>query len=239
VLARARQKAAGTKVLIQDAGPVRVTRGVTLTVRVQIAGLRVDPTHQPILWVGDIGNANFRVTVPPDAAKGAHDGTATILVDGLSIAKVLFEIEVGERAGHELRSQDRERRYKKAFASYANEDWKDVRGRILGMRKASPNLDVFVAMADLRSGEHWQTRLKQEIVTRDVFYLFWSQAASRSTWVDWEWRCALKERGVDFIDPCPLVSPERVPPPVELASLHFNDYWLAIQPTLPRRRRPS
>jgi hypothetical protein len=59
-------------------------------------------------------------------------------------------------------------------------------------------------------------------------YLFWSEAASRSQWVEWEWRCGFQERGIDFIDPCPLVSPDSVPPPKELADqLHFNDWVLA------------
>jgi hypothetical protein len=35
-------------------------------------------------------------------------------------------------------------------------------------------------------------------------------------------------RGVDYIDPVPLVSPDLVPPPPELAQLHFNDWVLAF-----------
>jgi hypothetical protein len=239
VLARAKQKAVGRKVRIQDNGPVQVARGTTLTVHVRIAGLTVIPAQQPILWVGEIGNANFRVIVPADAANGSHEGTAIILTGGLAIATVLFDIEVGERVPGALRLQERQQRYKKAFASYAGQDREHVVEIIRGMQKARPSLNVFVDVADLRSGERWQTRLQEEIVNRDVLYLFWSRAASRSKWVEWEWRCALRERSIDFIDPCPLVSPERVPPPPELESLHFNDRWLAMQLTPPRRRRPS
>ena len=239
VLARARQKLGRRKVLIQDEGPVAVVRGTTLTACVRIAGLRVTPAHQPILWVGEIGNANFRVIVPADAANGSYEGAAIILTGGLAIATVLFDIEVGERAPGALRLQERQRRYKKAFASYAGQDRVHVVEIIRGMEKARPSLNVFVDVADLRSGEHWQTRLQEEIVRRDVLYLFWSRAASRSKWVEWEWRCALEKRGINFIDPCPLVSAEQVPPPAELTSLHFNDRWLAMQPTPPRRRKPS
>ncbi len=36
------------------------------------------------------------------------------------------------------------------------------------------------------------------------------------------------ERGLEFIDPVPLVSPDKVKPPPELAGqLHFNDWVLA------------
>jgi hypothetical protein len=43
-----------------------------------------------------------------------------------------------------------------------------------------------------------------------------------------EWRYALAERGIEFIHPVPLVPPDRVPPPPELAALHFNDSYLAF-----------
>jgi hypothetical protein len=94
------------------------------------------------------------------------------------------------------------------------------------MQKVAPNLEVFVDVASLRSGEHWQERLEREILSRDVMYLFWSEAASRSKWVDWEWRFGLERRGLDFIDPCPLAPPDKVPPPKELEDLHFNECLL-------------
>ena len=34
--------------------------------------------------------------------------------------------------------------------------------------------------------------------------------------------------GLDFIDPVPLVSPLKVPPPPELVDKHFNDWELAF-----------
>jgi hypothetical protein len=39
-----------------------------------------------------------------------------------------------------------------------------------------------------------------------------------------EWRTALDMRGIEYIEPVPLVSPEEVPPPEELSELHFNDW---------------
>lgn len=72
----------------------------------------------------------------------------------------------------------------------------------------------------------------QAILTRDALYLFWSQAAGHSQWVDWEWQCALQERCIEFIDPIPLAPPEQVSPPKELADqLHFNDWVLAYMST--------
>ena len=98
--------------------------------------------------------------------------------------------------------------------------------RIQGMQKASPELDIFVDVDSLRSGQYWEREIRKIIRSRDVFYLFWSDSASKSYWVEQEWRYALEKRGLHFIDPCPLVSPKEVPPPKELESLHFNDRWI-------------
>jgi hypothetical protein len=95
------------------------------------------------------------------------------------------------------------------------------------MRKAAPNLEVFIDVASLRSGQRWEAELRRVVPTRDVFYLFWSREASQSEWVEREWRLALEQRGLAYIDPVPLVSPAEVPPPRELVELHFNDWMLA------------
>ena len=92
-----------------------------------------------------------------------------------------------------------------------------------------PSLNIFMDILSLRSGQNWEKELYKIIPGRDIFYLFWSQNAQRSHWVEVEWRCALETKGIDFIDPVPLVSPDVVPPPPELAAKHFNDWTLAFQ----------
>ncbi len=120
--------------------------------------------------------------------------------------------------------------HRTAFLSYSSKDADFVEHCIQGMQKVNPILDVFYAPASMRSGQRWKEALRREILERDIMYLFWSEAASKSEWVDWEWRFGLAERGINFIDPCPLVSPEEVPPPKELADeLHFNDWILAYK----------
>jgi len=87
------------------------------------------------------------------------------------------------------------RRYRTAFASYASEDRDEVLRVVQGLQKGAPGLQIFLDVADLRSGQRWEEELWEVIPTRDVFYLFWSRAARRSPWVDKEWRCALESRG--------------------------------------------
>jgi TIR domain len=102
-----------------------------------------------------------------------------------------------------------------------------VIARVQGMETAWKGLRVFVDVANLRAGQHWEEQLWSQISQADVFYLFWCRHARESDWVEKEWRFALERRGLDFIDPVPLEPPEYAPPPPELAVKHFNDPWVA------------
>jgi hypothetical protein len=63
-------------------------------------------------------------------------------------------------------------------------------------------VDYIVAdVTSFCSGEDWQKRIEQEIASRDVFYLFWSRYAKESPYVEREWRFAVKQKGLDCIDP--------------------------------------
>ncbi|MCK4613989.1 MAG: toll/interleukin-1 receptor domain-containing protein [Thermoplasmata archaeon] len=115
-----------------------------------------------------------------------------------------------------------------AFALYSRLDREQVLPRIQGIQKALPNLNIFIDMLSLRSGQNWEQEIRKIIPSKDIFYLFWSGNAKRSHWVEKEWRCALEMKGLDFIDPVPLVSPEIVPPPEELSAKHFDDWTLAF-----------
>jgi molecular chaperone DnaK len=228
VIAMAREECSTEEIRIASEGPIEISRGTVLTVRMRISDLVVDPPEKTIQWRGEIGKAGFFVYVPDTVGFGKKLGTAVILIDGIPIMKVSFLADIARNFRSASPLSAKERRYNTAFASYATEDRDAVLARIQGMQKAAPNLDIFLDVAKLRSGENWRDRLRQEILARDVMYLFWSEAASHSKWVDWEWRCGLQERGIEFIDPCPLAPPNLISPPFELADkLHFNDWVLA------------
>jgi hypothetical protein len=178
-------------------------------------------------WEGEIGNASWAVSVPADIDRDRTLGSITIRSEGLPIATVRFELRIGATT-RTAAIDSATTHFHKAFASYASRDRYEVLGRIHGMQKTAPDLDVFVDVMSLRSGQDWAAALERRIGESDVFYLFWSANARDSEWVEREWRCALAKRGIDFIDPVPLVPPDRVPPPAELASRHFNDAILAF-----------
>jgi hypothetical protein len=244
VLARAREALGGQEVRIRSKGVVLVAEGTLLTVHLSLPGFTVGEPEDFILWEGTIGNASFPVRVPPDREPGHYPGTVHVFAGALQIARVHFTVAVGPREAPADVLVAEVYRVRTAFASYASPDRDAVLARVQGIQKALPGLDVFLDVAALRSGQRWRDRLYAEVTGRDVFFLFWSAHARQSRWVDWEWRTALAARGIDYIDPVPLASPEEAPPPKELAEhLHFNDWVLAFRrgqratEALPPKRR--
>lgn len=212
--------------LIQTVGPAYVSSGTLLRICVTMPSLEIVDEHT-MYWVGIVSNCNFALTIPPHAKLGTYVGVATISVDELQVARVSFLIQVGSQPQDLIDDvTSREAKLSTAFASYAAEDRNEVLAIVQGMLKVLPDLDVFLDVTSLRSGEYWQIRLEEEIVTRDIFYLFWSVASRESSWVDWEWRTAMRTKGLDHIEPVPLDSPNKAPPPPELATLHFNEWTL-------------
>ena len=84
---------------------------------------------------------------------------------------------------------------------------------VLGMQSLR---DVHV----LRSGEKWHPALLKHIEQADIFQLYWSDNAKHSTYVEQEWRHALKQARPSFIRPLYWEHP-MPDPPLELDEIHF------------------
>jgi hypothetical protein len=213
---------------IRSQGPFEVPIGAVMSVSVAMAGFAVSEESGTLLWRGRTGVVGFELRPSPTLRAGTHSGLAKVSLGGMPVASIWFTLEL---AAETKPAADRTASVKKissAFASYATEDRDDVLGRIQGMQKVLPSLDIFLDVLTLRSGECWQQRIDEEIAQRDALFLFWSKAASHSTWVDYEWRQALALRGLEFIDPVPLDPPSVAPVPEELAKLHFNDWTVQL-----------
>jgi hypothetical protein len=221
VLKRAREQYDSGDIASKSRGPARITRNTLLTVVLEIEGATIENPEEMLLWDGEISNVTFRART--DLEAGTLHGAATIRLEGLQIARVFFDIGVGKDGVTPGDLHAREEIHKKAFVSYASQDRKKVIARLQGIKKIAPYLDIFMDVLSLRSGDLWEEELWKIIPENDVFYLFWSDYAMRSPWVEKEWKCALQVRGIGFIDPIPLVSPQKAPPPPELSKKHFND----------------
>jgi HEAT repeat protein len=229
----AKRQQRGKPTHVDSRGPVAVPLTVDITVHIAIPAFGVTDLGDTIHWSGDsfdsFGNCSFAVAVPIDATKGLHFGRATFSIGDIPISRLEFALQIGASNGMHEDVTAYEARFHRAFACYAAEDRGRVMGRIQGMLKVVPELEIFVDVISQRSGEKWVDRVTEEIVARDVFLLFWSVAASRSEWVAYEWKTALRHKGLDAISPVPLDPPTAAPPPAELASLHFSDVTLAFE----------
>jgi hypothetical protein len=231
VLRYAKDNFSGESIRSKTKGPVGIARNTMITIRLELEGADVEIPEDQVYWNGEPVNADFRVKMRDNIKEGKLFGRALAYVNGLQIARIYFDIPIGLETHEVARLPAREEYHKTAFASYSSKDRDQVLARIQGMEKIAPHLKVFVDVVSLRSGDKWAEELWKIIPECDVFYLFWSESAKSSEWVEKEWRCALKTRGINFIDPVPLVSPEKVPPPPELAEKHFYDRMLAFMKT--------
>jgi hypothetical protein len=229
VMKRAQDEIRSSELTIKSKGPIMVAQGSTLSVRLKLEDLIIEDPEDTILWKGEIGKATFAIRTASDARLGSRSGLAEIYINGLRITRIYFIIQIGRKSAEIDQIPTQEQRYRTAFASYAKEDRYCVSLCIQGLIKGLPNMDIFWDVDSLRSGQKWEQELQRVIPLRDEFYLFWSANALKSKWVEMEWRYALSKRGLDYIDPFPLVSPDEVPPPKELASLHFYDRWVAYR----------
>lgn len=206
---------------------VSVPIGEVLTVTVQLEAVDINEPVQTIVWDGVPTNASFIVHVSVDVSRTVLSGMALIGYRGITIAKVPFQIKLSDSDYTDYINHSTKTFYPKtAFASYASENCEEVFSRVQGMKKVAPDLEIFIDVFSLRSGENWQEKLEQHVPDKDMFYLFWSQEAARSKWVEREWRLALEKRGIDYISPVPLEEPDLAPPPRELNILHFNDAYM-------------
>jgi hypothetical protein len=229
VLKRAHQAEPKAELQAPGKGPFAIARDTELDVLLSIEDCSVEPAQETIRWTGAIANAGFAVTVNEGASEGSKRSYACIRHGGLEIARVRFLLKVTTAPGAAAVTDATVRPHRRAFASYARDDSHDVLTCIQGMEKALPGISIFIDVLKFRSGEYWEARLQQEILASDVFYLFWSKAAAESEWVSREWRFGLERKGLDFIDPVPLVSPRAAPPPPELSAKHFDDWELAFK----------
>ena len=234
IVRRAGEALGGRDFLVRTHGPAAVSRGSVLRIVANVAGLRVKTPRAAVRWDGDVGSSSFAVYAPKEAARGDYAGTVTVHLDGLAICRLSFVLRVvtpDEPWGPKELSAS-EVRFRSAFASYASEDREAVMLVIQSIRMLRPDLDIFADVLSLRAGASWAEELLREIRSRDVFYLFWSVAASKSTWVEREWRTALD--AARQIDPFPL---EEAPIPPEFADRHMNDRfaWKRDLPELTQR----
>jgi serine/threonine protein kinase len=207
----------------------RVAPGTALTFDLRIPVLEVAEPVQSLVWHGRPESVQFGVDFPDNlTVPGVLVGTLTVIVESVPVGHVKFRLEIvtsGSRVREEASLCDAHP-YESVFISYAAEDRAKVLARVQMLD--SLKIRYFQDILSLDPGERWERALYRHIDECDLFLLFWSKAARDSAWVLKEVRYALdRKKGDDLappeIKPVILEGPPPIPPPPELASLHFND----------------
>ena len=206
----------------------RWQRGARITVRLDSRRLEIDEPEQKFVWEGEYVLLDFGVFVPDEAPTKRTTLTFKVFIDGIVVARFGLDLEITDEETATDRTTTTVEPAHSAFASYASEDALRVVDMVSAL-SSKAGIDIFWDRFSLKPGDRWKDKLRQEIKERDLFYLFWSRNAKESEWVEWEWRTALDEKGLDAIEPQPLVPPQEAPPPEELKVLHFNDAYMLIR----------
>jgi hypothetical protein len=209
-----------------------IIRGAVLTFNLTMKGLDIDEPSQSCTWNGSPALVQFGVTVPPDFA--FHDilGLVTICEETVPIGHLRFKLKIVDRAALTTNAPQyigTATRYSQAFISYASEDRAEVLKRVQMLN--SLKLKFCQDLLTLEPGDEWEKLIYQYLDASDVVFLFWSKAASESSWVRKEIQYAMQrkhnlEEEAPEIVPVIIEGPPPAPPPAELAFLHFNDRFM-------------
>ncbi len=212
----------------------KIRRGTELTLHLLMPGLDVDEPVQSCVWEGEPACIQFGVTVPEGCKPGSLIGTVTLSENSIPIGHLKFKFKVAGEAAASVPAPVAEPagslvRYRQAFISYASADRPEVLKRVQMLNLAK--IKFFQDLLTLEPGDSWEKLLYDYIDKSDVFFLFWSRAASESEWVKREIEYAIKaktdegEAGPEII-PVIIEGPPPARPPAELSFLHFNDKLL-------------
>jgi type VI secretion system protein ImpA len=212
----------------EEAARVTIARGAEMMVVPTIPGCRFNPPQQRLQWLEEIHTVEFRLQASPDVAGYATErrlrGHVRIYVGPLLVGEVPTSIV----ASPELLFEQplpiegaAVRPFSRVFVSYSHDDDRIV--KLLQQAYELVRIDYLRDVTVLRAGDRWNPRILDEIDRADRFQLCWSAAASRSRYVEEEWRHALAihgAKGDTFI--CPFYWQKPMPlPPAELSDLHF------------------
>ncbi|PYS24372.1 MAG: hypothetical protein DMF72_06025 [Acidobacteria bacterium] len=209
-----------------------VKRGVVLTFNLTMKGLDIDEPSQSCTWRGAPAIVQFGVTVPPDFTAQDLLGLVTVCEETVPIGHLRFKLKIVDGAATTANTPQyigTARRYSQAFISYASQDRAEVLKRVQMLN--SLKLKFFQDLLTLEPGDEWEKLIYQYLDASDVVFLFWSKAASESSWVRKEIQYAMQrkhnlEEEAPEIVPVIIEGPPPAPAPAELAFLHFNDRFM-------------
>jgi hypothetical protein len=197
----------------------RWARGTEVRVALRGDHVQVEPAEQPFEWLGEVQALDFSVKVAHAAPPGDVVLRFDVSIAGFLVAALCLTLRIGITARPAVLASTTASAARTAFASYASPD-RALVTHMVGAIERSAGIAVYQDCLDLKPGEAWKEGLNREILSRDLFLLFWSRSAAESKWVEWEWKTALRDKGTPAMQVHPLQP--GVEPPDALRHLHWS-----------------
>jgi TIR domain len=233
----------------------KIERGALVQLFLEIPTLEIATTPlQEVTWEGEPVRVAYSVDVPLTARLGPCQGTLHIMLKGVPIGEILFELHIAERKsakpnglGSDIRlgivsegateSEDpvpvavTVMKFKRAFVSYSRRDAQQV--LLFAEALNDCGIEPLFDLTSIEPGEEWEGRLLELIDKADVFYLMWSKNAAVSQWVEKETLAAVARYDNDSTRGPrirPVVIEQPMPePPSHLRRFQFHSKWIALR----------
>jgi TIR domain-containing protein len=235
----------------------KIERGALVQLFLEIQTLEIATTPlQEVTWEGEPVRVAYSVDVPLTARLGLCQGTLHIMLEGVPVGEILFELHIEERKsakpnglGSDMplgivpegaTESDDQRpepvavtamKFKRAFVSYSRRDAEQV--LLFAEALDDCGIEPLFDLTSIEPGEEWEERLPKLIDKADVFYLMWSRNAALSQWVEKETLAAVARydndsKRVPRIRPVIIEQP-MPEPPTHLRRFQFHSKWIALR----------
>jgi hypothetical protein len=212
--------------------PLPVPRGADVQLFLEFdQDLIIGQPFRQLQWQGAPAKEVFEVEVPANLASEPVKGILTFGVNNVPVGDIEFKLHVSTTAdvSTEEPVETHVLKYANVFISYSRKDFSDA--SLVAQTLATVQVKLLVDVTELEPGDDWAKELPTFIGCADIFYLIWSENASKSEWVDKEARLARSL--YDTSDPSrprivPITLKRPAPkPPDYLRRFHFDSPWLA------------
>jgi hypothetical protein len=203
----------------------RILEGTTLLLVPEAKGVVFDPPESELVWKPPFQAAELTATADGSRTTEVTHASIAVYVGPLMVAEIELDLLLLPQGHASLRDETHQSSsstaYESIFASYSHDDTALVEA--MEEVFTATGMEYLRDAKKLRSGQPWSSELLKMIEKADIFQLFWSATASRSTYVEMEWRHAWHQRekkGGGFIRP--LYWEDPMPqPPEPLSKLQF------------------